>query len=93
MTKNIDNLNAKKIGSFDGLNLYEIYQDNTFLFLQLSEDEGGALNKAEEVFLEEDEICDTCFGTGEITTMERVYPNEPHLAPVGSAPCPDCQDY
>lgn len=42
---------------------------------------------------EEEDVCETCGGTGEITTMERVYPNEPHLAPVGSAPCPDCQDY
>lgn len=38
----------------------------------------------------EEEVCETCGGTGEVTTMERVYPNEPHEAPIGSAPCPDC---
>ncbi len=31
-----------------------------------------------------------CDGSGEITTMEPVYPNEPHLAPIGSQVCP-CQ--
>lgn len=39
---------------------------------------------------EEEEVCETCGGTGEITTMERVYANEPIEAPIGSAPCPDC---
>lgn len=40
----------------------------------------------------EEEICDTCGGAGTIRTMERVYPDEPHMAPVGESPCPDCQD-
>lgn len=40
---------------------------------------------------EEEEVCETCGGTGEVTTMEAVYPNEPHMAPIGSAPCPDCR--
>jgi len=38
-----------------------------------------------------DKVCETCGGEGEITTMEQVYPGEPHMAPVGSRPCPDCQ--
>ena len=44
-----------------------------------------------DIELPDDNICGTCGGSGEITTMERVYPNEPHLAPIGSEPCPDCQ--
>lgn len=36
------------------------------------------------------EVCETCDGTGEVTTMEYVYPGEPHMAPIGTAPCPDC---
>lgn len=40
---------------------------------------------------EEDYVCQTCGGTGEVTTMESVYPGEPHMAPIGSAPCPDCR--
>lgn len=39
----------------------------------------------------EDE-CETCGGTGEVSTMERVYANEPHMADVGTGPCPDCRD-
>lgn len=34
--------------------------------------------------------CETCKDTREVTTMESVYPNEPHQAPIGSSPCPDC---
>lgn len=39
---------------------------------------------------EREEVCAECLGSGEVTTMERVYPNEPHMAPVGSEPCPAC---
>lgn len=39
---------------------------------------------------EEDEVCETCGGTGEVSQIEQVYPNEPHTADVGTAPCPDC---
>ena len=35
--------------------------------------------------------CPTCNGTGEVSQSEQVYPNEPHTAEIGSAPCPDCQ--
>lgn len=36
------------------------------------------------------EVCEMCGGTGEVSTMEKVYPGEPHMAPIGSAPCPEC---
>ena len=32
-------------------------------------------------------VCEFCFGTGELTTMEQVYAGEPHMAPIGSRPC------
>lgn len=38
----------------------------------------------------EEEVCQTCGGTGEVSTMERVYPGEPHMADVGTDRCPDC---
>lgn len=38
-----------------------------------------------------EEECETCGGTGEVSCMERVYPNEPHMADIGTEPCPDCQ--
>ena len=38
-----------------------------------------------------DEECPTCGGTGEVGRMEAVYPGEPHMADVGTQPCPDCQ--
>lgn len=34
-----------------------------------------------------EEDCPDCGGTGEVTVMERVYPNEPHMAPIGTAKC------
>lgn len=36
------------------------------------------------------EECETCGGTGEVGTMEQVYPGEPHMANVGTENCPDC---
>jgi len=36
------------------------------------------------------EVCETCGGTGEVSCMEAVYPGEPHMAPIGTQPCPDC---
>lgn len=35
----------------------------------------------------EEEVCEFCGGTGEINTMEQVYPNEPHYAPIGTEKC------
>lgn len=37
------------------------------------------------------DMCRTCKGTGEVPSMEAVYPNEPHTADIGSAPCPSCR--
>lgn len=39
-----------------------------------------------------DEVCNTCGGTGEVSQMEAVYAGEPHMADVGTAPCPDCNN-
>lgn len=36
---------------------------------------------------EVDDFCEHCHGTGEVTTMERVYANEPHMAPIGTEKC------
>jgi hypothetical protein len=33
------------------------------------------------------EICEVCEGTGEYTTMEKVWAGEPHEAPIGTAHC------
>lgn len=38
-----------------------------------------------------DKVCDECGGDGTISVMEQVYPGEPHMADVGSRPCPSCQ--
>ena len=35
--------------------------------------------------------CETCQDTGEVSCMERVYPGEPHMANIGTEPCPDCR--
>lgn len=37
-----------------------------------------------------EDVCEYCLGTGETTEMERVYPNEPHMAPIGTRKC-ECQ--
>lgn len=48
-----------------------------------------ANNRNDEV---EPEVCEFCGGEDgehhDITTMERVWPNEPHVAPIGSQRCP-----
>ena len=31
--------------------------------------------------------CAECGGTGEVDAMEQVYPNEPHMAPIGTQKC------
>lgn len=47
--------------------------------------------RLEKIVLENDgDICEMCNGTGEIDCMESVYPNEPHMAMVGSRTC-ECQ--
>lgn len=35
-------------------------------------------------------VCETCGGYGEVRTMEYVWAGEPHMADIGSAPCPEC---
>lgn len=40
----------------------------------------------------EQEECETCGGSGEVSTMEEVHHGEPQtMADVGSRRCPDCQ--
>lgn len=36
---------------------------------------------------EVDEVCEYCEGTGEVSTSEQVYPNEPHTANTGTEKC------
>ncbi len=36
-------------------------------------------------------VCESCGGVGEVTTMERVSMNDPHLAPIGTEKCNECQ--
>lgn len=36
---------------------------------------------------EVEEVCADCGGTGEVDTMEQVYANEPHMAPIGTRKC------
>lgn len=46
------------------------------------------LSEEEELLAEEsEEICEWCGGTGEVTTMEQVYPGEPHMADIGTRKC------
>lgn len=35
----------------------------------------------------EENVCAYCLGTGEVTTMETVYPGESHVAPIGTETC------
>jgi hypothetical protein len=37
--------------------------------------------------LDEEEVCELCGGTGEVTTSEQVYPGEPHMADIGTRKC------
>ncbi len=38
-----------------------------------------------------EEVCAWCLGTGEVVTSEQVYPNEPHMADIGTRVC-SCQE-
>lgn len=40
---------------------------------------------------EVEEVCERCGGTGEVSVMEPVYAGEPHMADIGTAPCPECR--
>lgn len=58
---------------------------------EIQEDTTSMEEKLEELEKPEDEdICPDCGGSGEVTTMEQVYANEPHMAPIGTRPC-HCQ--
>lgn len=35
----------------------------------------------------DEELCEFCLGSGEVTTYEQVYPGEPHVADVGTETC------
>ena len=37
--------------------------------------------------VEEEEVCEFCGGTGEISSMEYVYAGEPHMADIGTKTC------
>lgn len=39
---------------------------------------------------EDDEVCEECGGSGFVSKMEAVYPNEPYMADIGEEPCPKC---
>lgn len=34
-----------------------------------------------------EQICEFCYGEGEVTTMESVWAGEPHYAPIGTQKC------
>lgn len=60
-------------------------------FTEVHTDLNEAIVLVTEKFLEAyPPVCRTCGGTGEVSSMERVYANEPHMADVGTQPCPDC---
>ena len=41
----------------------------------------------QECQVEDEPVCDNCLGTGEVSTEERVYPDEPHMADIGTIKC------
>lgn len=49
------------------------------------EDEYGG--KCPKCLSDIEEVCEMCLGEGEVTTMERVYAGEPHVAPIGTRKC------
>ena len=40
--------------------------------------------------LQEIKKCSSCLGNGEVSVMEKVYPGEPHVAPIGVEKCEEC---
>lgn len=44
----------------------------------------------EKYLVDSEQMCGKCHDTGEVDTMESIYPGEPHMGPVGSRPC-DCR--
>ncbi len=45
------------------------------------------LNRLRKVVTLEEEVCEHCGGTGEVSVTESVYPGEPHMAMVGTRTC------
>lgn len=48
------------------------------------------MNIQKELQAIKEEKCEECGGYGYVSVMERVYPNEPHMAPTGEERCPKC---
>jgi len=48
------------------------------------------MQKKKEKEEQEQDVCQTCGGTGEVSVPGYVYPGEPHMADIDTAPCPDC---
>ena len=65
---------------------HRIEYDNIYLLL-------NNIKYMEEIkkIIEKNKKCEECKGYGEVATLERVYPNEPHEAYTGSATCPNCE--
>lgn len=65
-------------------------------FVGFSDEEWSAVQKFFEFNKQvsgwdKDLECDECGGTGDVSTMEQVYAGEPHMADIGTAPCPKCK--
>ena len=90
--------NDRQYGTFTGIAMEDFNTDDEWYSIAVAVS-GKGLLVGEEIecrrgFCEREIIkeppCETCVGSGTVSTMERVYPNEPHTADVGSEPCPTC---
>ncbi len=60
-------------------------------YLQVDENLLTAIEQVTDLFfVVHPPVCQTCGGSGEVRTMERVYAGEPHMADIGTEKCPDC---
>lgn len=59
--------------------------------LEIEDAEGNRYSltdgEIEQMLIENGQLCEHCLGEGEVTAMERVWPNEPHMAPIGTEKC------
>ncbi len=80
--------------------IYEVLEDfikhDHRIIINTTTDEPEESEKLLEEMSEEirkavgNHVCDVCGGSGEIATMEKVYPGEPHMADIGEPrPCPN----
>lgn len=61
------------------------------IFFEVHEDMATAIEKVTEKFFEVfPPVCRECGGTKEVSTSEQVYAGEPHMADIGTKPCPKC---